>query len=699
MCPASVVPLLIIQASLGASAPWSCPAVPSIAELTYPRIAANSVELDRLRAAYRGTDRAAQNIVAGKIREADAALKRPLEFPPRGGQHNQWYQCDACQLALNTIDSAHHQCPSCEKVYSGEPYDDVVFARTHHGNLRGMLAAAWAHAITGEEKYGRFAASVLLGYAARYRDYPYHSAHRRGGVWHTLSGGHLFEQTLTEASAMASYIAPAYDLICAGDTLSDEQRRTIRDGLLAPMLANVAKIGSGKSNWQTWHNAAMLAGGAVLGDAAWVERAIDGADNGFVYQMQVSVSEDGMWYENSWGYHFYTLRAMTLIVENSRRLGVDLWSHPRLKRMFTVPVAYAMPNGRLPRFGDDVNTSVGSTSNSLEFAYHAYDDPAMAAHLPQSPTWDSVMLGRTVGRRPAVPPPESKVFSAAGHAVVRTGGPKGLASVMTFGPYGGFHGHFDKLSFVFYACGKELGVDPGRARSQAYRLPIHREWYKASLAHNTVIVDGKSQSPASGRLLKFNSAPSRTLVVAQCDGAYDGVVHTRLLLQTADYLLVFDDLKADAEHRFDWFYHNRGKLADAGVAKQPGTKATPEIKGMQCIENARRGATDDVVRVVFDTDGVTNAMTLNAAPNTEVLVGDGVGASVLDRVPLVRVTRRGKTTRFAAVFEPVSGDASARVRDVLWHEKDGRIEIEVVRDDGRDVIAVGADWKDVEYGS
>jgi hypothetical protein len=365
--------------------------------------------------------------------------------------------------------------------------------------------------------------------------------------------------------------------------------------------------------------------------------------------------------------------------------------------MFTVPLDYVMPNSLLPRFGDDVNTSVGSVAHSLEFAYRAYSEPAMVAYLPKSMTWDSIQLGRSIDERPAVPASRSKLFPSAGHAIARTDGAKGLVSVMTFGPYGGFHGHFDKLSFVFYAYGKEMGVDPGRARSQAYRLPIHRNWYKATIAHNTVVVDGKSQAPATGRLLQFDAGQDRTLVVAQCAEAYDDVIHTRLLLLTADYLLVFDDLNADDEHRFDWLYHNRGELTEQTVARKPIEDAADGFTGTEYIENARVGATDSAVQVTFATEDVANVLTLDASANTEIMVGDGVGASVLDRVPLIRVTRRGKTARFAAVLEPLSWDASPTVSSVSWHKRPPGIRIEVMRGNRCDSIEAGANWKNVTW--
>ena len=118
----------------------------------HPVIACTPEEIGRLRAAYAGGGRE-REAVARVIIAAGGQLGRPVDFPPRGGQHNQWYQCDKCQIGLKTVDPTHHQCPRCKTVYSGEPYDDVLFARIHNRNLRAMSNAAWAYAVTGDEKY------------------------------------------------------------------------------------------------------------------------------------------------------------------------------------------------------------------------------------------------------------------------------------------------------------------------------------------------------------------------------------------------------------------------------------------------------------------------------------------------------------------------------------------------------------------
>ncbi len=658
----------------------------------HPHLACTAEELGRLRRAYRGQG-AEYDVVAAYVKDAERFIDDPVDFPARGGQHNQWYQCDVCQMALKTVDATHHECPKCKKVYSGPPYDDVIFSRRHSRNLQQMLTAAWAYAISSDTRFAEYAAGVLLGYAERYADYPYHSASRETqSSWGRKAGGHLYEQTLTEASSLATCIGPAYDLIHDSGTLSATDHRKIREGLLLPMLRNIDRNQAGKSNWQTWHNAAMLWGGALVQDPAWIRKAIADPENGFYHQMDVSVSEEGMWYENSWGYHFYTLRALVDMAETARRLNVNLWSDERLKRMFTLPVYYTMGDGMLPRFGDDVNSSVRRVGRLFERAYRAYGDPQILAILDDRPRFESVLLGRDVRVTAKPPALQSMVFEDAGHAILRSHGPAGLTAAMTFGPYGGFHGHYDKLSFVLFGYGQELGVDPGRARSQAYRLPIHTNWYKATISHNAVLVDGRSQKPAAGKLLLFERGSDYTAVAANCDDAYPGVHHTRWLILTDTYLLICDRLHSDTERRFDWLYHNRGKRVICDAARDPVPLAQ-EDPGGEYIQNARRGTTDAAIRIRFEGTNVTTHLTMAAWPASTVTVGEGVGASVTDRVPMAVIGRKGADAYFAAALEPANAGSEPHVAGIRCTETGQGLAITIQGDRGINRVRIAPDHK------
>jgi hypothetical protein len=662
----------------------------SLPDAKHPYLACTADELQRLPQAYRGGG-PARDIVMARVKEAERFIDEPIDFPPRGGQHNQWYQCDQCETALQTIDATGHQCPKCKKVYSGPPYDDVIFSRQHGRNLQQMETAAWAYAISGRKEFAEYAAKVLLGYADRYRTYPYHSASlETDSSWGKKAGGHLYEQTLTEASALATSIGPAYDLIYDSGVLSAEDHQKIAEGLLLPMLENIDRNKAGKSNWQTWHNAAMMWGGALIGDPAWIRKAIADEENGFYRQMDISVSREGMWYENSWGYHFYTLRALVIMAETARRLEIDLWSDERLKKMFTLPIEYTMADGMLPRFGDDVNSSVKSVRSLFELAYHAYRDQRMLAMLPTEPSFDNLLLGRPAGATASLPVLESKVFEDAGHAILRMGGPAGLTAAVTFGPYGGFHGHFDKLSFVFYGYGKELGVDPGRARSQAYRLPIHSNWYKATIGHNAVLVGGRSQAPAAGRLTLFERGDGYVAASAGCDAAYPGVVHNRLLVMTDTYLLVLDRLHADQDRQFDWLYHDRAARAVCDTTVED-TDRKADYPGGEYIQNTRQGAMDGMIHVAFEDVAVTTHLTLAAHQGTTVAIGDGVGGSVTDCVPMVMIGRSGRDVSYTAVLEPVPAGSTPTVAGVRLSEEDGSFDVIVERGPSQDRISVNAD--------
>jgi oligo-alginate lyase len=352
-------------------------------------------------------------------------------------------------------------------------------------------------------------------------------------------------------------------------------------------------------------------------------------------------------------------------------LGVDLWSHPRLRRMFTLPVRYTMPDGTLPRFGDSLTATARGFNVQMATGAHAYGDPVIAAMVSE-PTLDSILLGVKATDPAALPRIEgSEVFEGAGHAILRTSGSEGdaggsLAAVLTFSPFGGFHGHFDKLSFVFFGHGRELGVDPGRAASQAYRLPIHKDWYRATLSHNAVVVDGVSQQPAGGKLKLFVATPSHAAAMASTAEAYPGVEHRRLLLLTPRYLLVLDELRSDRERTFDWWYHHRGESVRCAAATNEGAFDERYIGG-KYLNTVREGTNSEEIMVQFASPDVRSFLLMNAQPHTQV-----------------------RKVRFAAVLEPVAGDKTKQVDSVELHPIDAGTEVLIRCRDGTDRLVLRA---------
>ncbi len=198
------------------------------------------------------------------------------------------------------------------------------------------------------------------------------------------------------------------------------------------------------------------------------------------------------------------------------------------------------------------------------------------------------------------------------------------------------------------------------------------------------------QRPAQGKLELFAANARYAAVAARCDAAYPGVKHLRLLVLPRTYLLVLDHLDADKERRFDWVYHNRGTAAHCEVAKSP-RKVAARYVGMEYVQNIKTGTTDGPVRVQIPGKMVGASLAMAAAPKTDVLTGDGVGASVLDRVPMVVVTRHGRTVDFAAVLEPMPAKGKSLVNDVGLERKDGVASVTVRHGNATDTITLTAD--------
>jgi rubrerythrin len=659
-----------------------------------PLIAATPEELARLKSAWAGTG-AKHNVLANRFAKVDKALQTPLTFPPEGGQHNQWYQCNICQRGLVTVDATHHKCPQCGRIYSGFPYDNVLYSNQHRKNFRLAEDAAWAWAVTGEKKYAELSAAILLGYAGRYLNYPMVSAEvsdknvdvaaQKNDTYR--SAGHVMEQTLDEAMLMIPAVT-AYDLIYDSKALNPEDKSHIEDKLIRAMAECINVNKTGKSNWQTWHNAALMYAGVVLGDKQLVKQAVLDNENGFVAQMKISVLPEGMWFENSWGYHYYTLSAMTLIAEGGRRLGMDFYSDEMLHKMYLLAFDYRMADGSLPRFGDAVDDSPDNQSVN-EPAYAVYKDNRLLATLQDEPTWESIMSGRKPIRKAVPLQSVSKLIPGAGHAILATDGPGKLTAAITFGPYGGFHGHYDKLSFVFFGYGKELAVDPGRAASQAYRLPIHREWYKATTGHNAILVDGQPQKEAGGQILAFATTPSYAAVAADAGPAFGNIRQRRFLLLSPTYLLVVDELRSDdgQEHSFDWLYHNRGIKASCSL---PAMDAKPgeEPAGYSYLRDiaAYKTSKEEPLEVLFPDGQLTTRLTMIGHPGDEVFTATGPMASVDDRVPMVIVRRKGKMVYFITLLEPVAEKKQPDAREVSLLPGNN-LSIKIVRSDREDQIS------------
>ncbi len=566
----------------------------------------------------------AQEALDAVLTAAEQNLKRPVTLPTRGGQWTHWYSCKKDGALLVTDSPTSHRCPVCGTVYHGDPYDAVIVSREHSRLAQAVRDLGLAFRFTGRREYAAKAEEILTGYADRYASYPLHDKDGKEKV----GGGHIMAQTLDE-SVWLIPVAFGYSLV--RETLPEAKRRHIEQDLLVAAANVIRNHKMGIHNIQCWKNSAVALAGYAAGNAALVAEALDDPQRGFRAQIAKGITADGLWYEGSMGYHRYTMEALWPLVEAARLRGLDLFD-ARFRSMFDAPLNLALPDGEAPGFNDNDGGNVRSAAPLYELAYAVWHDPNYGCLAATSArrSWQALLYGEPDLPSGPFVPTNSVIMREAGFAMLR-GGSNAVA--VRFGKHGGGHGHPDKLNIVTYAGGHVFGLDPG---SIHYGVPLYREWYRSTIAHNTVTVDGKDQAAVDGTLEAWRGMG----ITAEANSVYPGVRLRRSLDFDGHRLSDRYECASNEPHDYDYAFHSPG-IFKCSLDLKPGA-SLPYAH----IEKVSSAQTDGDWWAEWAQQGTRYRLDLRGEPGTVVFAGVGPGRNPADRVPLILVRRHGTNTVF-----------------------------------------------------
>jgi oligo-alginate lyase len=572
------------------------------------------------------------------LARAKHALSTPIALPDRGGQWPHWYSCPRDGVKLETASPTEHRCPRCGEVYTGEPYDAVVLYGVHRRYSNSVRDLGLAYRFTGQADYGQRAKQILLAYADRYKSYPLHDRFGKEKV----GGGHVMAQSLDESVWL---IPVAFGYALVKETMSERERRHVEQDLFLPAADIIRQHKMKIHNIQCWKNSAVGLAGFVTGNDELVREAIEDPVRGFHSQIAEGITPDGLWWEGSLGYHRYTMEALWPLAEAARNHGIDLFSD-RYRSIYEAPIALALPNGDAPGFNDSAGGNIFAYAGLYELAYARWGIPAFGKLVASRDrvSLDALLYGAAEPPSGSVIPSRSTRLDSAGYAVLRS---KAMTVAFRYGMHGGGHGHPDKLNIVTYGADRPGGLDPG---SINYGVPLHREWYRSTIAHNTVSVDQKNQRGVDGKDTAWSNVGRVRVAGGEVTGAYPGVTLSRTLTLTEEKLIDIVECVSPDEHTYDWAFHVPGRVfVDLPLAEAAGPMGADN--GYQHVTLLRRGQTDDEFTVTWDLDGATLRIKMHGEAGTELFVGQGPGRRPEDPVPMIVVRRHGKQTRFRATHE------------------------------------------------
>eukprot|EP01113_Clastostelium_recurvatum_P017551 TRINITY_DN2063_c0_g1_i5.p1 TRINITY_DN2063_c0_g1~~TRINITY_DN2063_c0_g1_i5.p1 ORF type:complete len:1048 (-),score=188.96 TRINITY_DN2063_c0_g1_i5:16-3159(-) len=539
------------------------------------------------------TDPPKKEIIQTLIQTGQERLNSDLRVPQAWGAWYGYFYCsDGTPLVFNSENNTAFWCPSQKVWYTGEIYQKSWYTYRHNQLFASLQDLSIGYWLSGYEQMGRAAVTILLEYSVFYPAFPFRDINENP----SFSGGRVLSQTLDESNAVAPSLAMAFDLVAA--MMTPAEHALVEFNLLRSMAATIKRNNAGMSNWQTWHNAAMATVGFAVNEPLLVDYAINGSSSGFLFQLKNALSDDGFWWENSLGYHYYTLRAMQWLLFVCSRSGLDLSlikesrldgkGDKYIEMMYFSPLDIVEPlssGWAFPSLNDDhsMDDKVVNVKDVYLYANWQWG-PSGRTPSPhrQAYSWVLGMQGGSTSPQqqlmwgaPIVPgtfQPSSIDLSATGLTVFLSNLTSSLGSdyaLIKHGPHGGWHGHYDKLELLFVHGGVSLLSDYGTVE---YTEPLHYDYFKRTLSHNTIMVDALTQQEANGTTILFEDTLDKALVASTFSSdLIPGVYGERTIVLLPDFdgtgrsvmldlLAGVDRNKSSSSKQHDYFsiYHSAG---------------------------------------------------------------------------------------------------------------------------------------------
>ena len=472
----------------------------------------------------------------------------------------------------------------------------------HKKNFRVIYNGGQLYRLTGEEKYRDYVRDLLLAYAEMYPTLEPHPA-RKG----TQSAGRIFWQVLNDAMWLVDSVR-GYEAI--RETLSEADRENIDNNLFrkhAEFLSTGSAVTFSKiHNHATWATAGVGLTGYIIGEPEFVEIALKGLDKsgktGFLRQSELLFSPEGYYTEGPY-YQRFALKPFVVFAgaveknEPARKIFEHRDSILLKAIDTTIQLTYG---GRFFPFNDAIKDKSLNTTELYEgvaIAYAKTRDPGLLAIADFQDrtvlTEEGYEMSQALAGGKAKPFPFRSILLSDGPqgkagaiAVLRDGEEESLdhtALIAKNASQGFGHGHFDKLSWQLYDNGQEVVRDYGAARflnieakEGGRYLPENTTWAKTSVAHNTLVVDGKSHFDGDVKVADqhapkqtyFSDADGLQVTSAKIDTAYPGVAINRTLIMTdidgleAPFIIDLVSATGDGEHQYDLPLHYSGHIME-----------------------------------------------------------------------------------------------------------------------------------------
>jgi len=480
----------------------------------------------------------------------------------------------------------------------------------HKQNYELMYNAGILYSITKDEKYAEFVKRILDKYAILYPTLKKHPQSK------DQTPGRLFWQSLNE-TVWLLHTVQAYD--CIYDWFSKSDRDSYEKNIFLPM----AKFFCNDSphefnlihNHGTWMVASVGMTGFVLHNQDLIDKSLYGTEKngegGFIAQLNQLFSPDGYYTEGGY-YARYALWPFFIFAEsiqnNKPELKVYEVRDQILKKAFYSALQMTYTNGEFMPINDALKEKTFLSSEliyALNFVYDRYgEDKSLLsiAKLQNKVSFSNggIKVAKALNQSTSLSEFKWKSINfvdgpkgdEGGVGILRWGQNKDMESLLfKYTSHGLSHGHYDKLSFLFYDQGREIIQDYGAARFLNVEqklggryLPENKSFAMQTIAHNTLVVDERSdfngkkeqsEKKHSDYYFFYVDDPNLQITSATDEHAYEGVKMHRTLLMVNDpgfirpVIIDVFQVNSDKSHQYDLPYYYMGHFISTSYKYHP----------------------------------------------------------------------------------------------------------------------------------
>ena len=410
-----------------------------------------------------------------------------------------------------------------------------------------------AYRVSGDEKYARAFVEQLDDWIAKHPLPKYKSEHSE--AWRLMETG---------LRMRISWI-PSFGCFYEAEAFSDEAKFR--------MLRAIYDHGQFLQTFYTNRNHllresnGLLATGLGFPEFDRAEQWVEAATTRIESELHSQVNRDGSHLEMSIGYQWLTVIEFevtrSLLHRHGRTAAIQTLDDA-LRRMYEFLAAVIRPDRSFPQLNDGF----------------ILWDAAKLESIARERGWADIEYVASTSMSGTHPDFCSRSYPNAGLHIMRSDwSADARYLVLDTGPYGGPHGHEDKLSFELSAYGARFIVDPG---SYTYSSDDpDRNYFVGSQGHNTVLVDAGSQvrrwnpehmTPAVADVEHgaWRSDEKLDVACGQYDEGYapfsitgpgearitTGVSHQRaVVFARPDYWVVVDTIESREAHDYTFLYH------------------------------------------------------------------------------------------------------------------------------------------------